>query len=96
MSCSTFDPCEGVSCGDRSVFVATYSAAFDTYLSHRKSEAAKQLHSANREPRHVRFSNSRGSGTSTSCNSPRAAMLPMSSFALASPRSGSDSETAES
>ena len=93
MSCSIFDPWEGVSCGDRSAFVAKYSAAFDTYLSRKKSDAAKQLHSANREPRHVRFSDSGGSGTSSSCNSPRAAMLPKSSFALASPRSGSDSGT---
>ena len=61
MSCSAFDPWEGVSCGDCTAFVEKYSVAF------------------------------RGSGTSSSCNSPRAAVLPMSSFVLASPRSGSDS-----
>ena len=93
MSCASFDPWESVSCGDRSSFVQKYSSAFDTYLSHKKSEAAKQLHSANRQPRCVRFSESGGSGGSSVCSSPRSAVLPSSSFAVASPGSGSDSRT---
>ena len=73
-----------------------YSDAFSTYLSRKKPDAAKQLQSssANREPRHVRFSESGGSGTSSSCNSPRA-VLPIFSFALASPGSGSESAAAK-
>ena len=93
MSCASFDPWESVSCGDRSSFVQKYSSAFDTYLSHKKSEAAKQLHSSNRQPRCVRFSESGGSGGSSVCSSPRSAYLPSSSFAVASPGSGSDSRT---
>ena len=41
MSCSTFDPWEGVSCGDRSTFVEKYSPAFNTYTSRKKSDVAK-------------------------------------------------------
>ena len=48
MSCASFDPWESVSCGDRSAFVKRYSSAFDAYLSCKKSEATKPLHSANR------------------------------------------------
>ena len=69
------------------------SSAFDAYLSRKKSEAAKQLHSANRQPRCVRFSESGGSGGSSVCSSPRSAELPSPSFAVASPGSGSDSGT---
>ena len=57
MSCASFDPRESVSCGDRSSFVRKYSSAFDAYLSRKKSEATKQLHSANRQPRCVLFRN---------------------------------------
>ena len=89
MSCAGFDPWEGVSIGERSSFVQKYSSAFDAYLSRKKSEAAKQLHSANRQPRHVQFSDSGGSGKSSTCNSPRA-VLPSSSFAVASSGSGSE------
>ena len=91
MSCASFDPWESVSCGDRSSFVRKYSSAFDTYLSRKKSEATKQLHSANRQPRSVRFSESGGSGGSSVCNSPSYGVLPSSSFAVASPGSGPDS-----
>ena len=89
MSCAGFDPWEGVSFGERSSFVQKYSSAFDAYLSRKKSEAAKQLHSANRQPRHVQFSDSGGSGKSSTCNSPRA-VLPSSSLAVASSGSGSE------
>ena len=92
-SCASFDPWQSVSCGDRSSFVQQYSSAFDTYLSHKKSEAAKQLHCANLQPRCVRFPESGGSGGSSVCSSPRSAVLPSSSFAVASPGSGSDSGT---
>ena len=93
MSCASFDPWEGVSCGDRSSFVRKYSSAFDAYLSRKKSEATKQLLSANRQPRYVRFSESGGLGVSSVCSSPRSAVLSSPSFAVASPGSGSDSGT---
>ena len=93
MSCASFDPWESVSCGDRSAFVRQYSSAFDAYLSRKKSEATKQLHSANRQPRQVRFSESGGSGGSSVCSSPRGGVLPTTSFAIASPGSGSDAGT---
>ena len=86
---ASFDPWEGVSSGDRSSFVQKYSSAFDAYLSRKKSEATKQLHSANRQPRHVQFFDSGGSGRSSVCSSPRA-LLPCSSFAVASSGSGSE------
>ena len=70
-----------------------YSSAFDAYLSRKKSEATKQLHSANRELRCVRFSESGGSGGSSVCTSPRYAILPSPLFAVASSGSGSDSGT---
>ena len=89
MSCASFDPWEGVSSGDRSSFVQKYSSAFDAYFSRKKREATKQLHSANRQPRHVQFSDSGGSGKSSVCSSPRA-VLPSSSFAVASSGSGSE------
>ena len=89
MSCASFDPWEGVYRGDRSSFVQKYSSAFDAYLSRKKSEATKQLHSANRQPRHVQFSDSGGSDRSSFCSSPRA-VLPCSSFAVASSGSGSE------
>ena len=92
MSCASFDPWESVSCGDRSAFVKQYSSVFDAYLSRRKSEATKQLHNANRQPRHVRFSESGGSGGSSVCSSPRT-VLPASSFAVASPGSSSEAGT---
>ena len=93
MSCTSFDPWESVSCGDRSAFVRQYSAAFDAYLSRKKSEATKQLHSANRQPRQVRFSESGGSGGSSVCSSPRSDVLPATSFAISSPVSGSGAGT---
>ena len=93
MSCAGFDPWEGVTIGERSSFVKKYSSAFGAYLSRKKGEATKQLHSANRQPRHVQFCDSGGSGKSSVCNSPRA-VLPSSSFAVAS--SGSGSETGSS
>ena len=89
MSCAGFDPWEGLTIGERSSFVQKYSSAFDVYLSRKKSEATKQLHSANRQPRHVQFSDSGGSGKSSACNSPRG-VLPSSSFAVASSESGSE------
>ena len=93
MSCASFDPWESVSCGDRSAFVRQYSSTFDAYLSRKKSEATKQLHSANRQPRQVRFSESGGSGGSSVCSSPRGGVLPTTSFAIVSPGSGSDAGT---
>ena len=95
MSCASFDPWESVSCGDRSAFVRQYSSTFDAYLSRKKSEATKQLHSANRQPRQVRFSESGGSGGSSVCSSPRGGVLPTTSFAIASPGSGSDAGTSK-
>ena len=92
MSCASFDPWESASSGDRSAFVKKYSSAFDDYLSCKTSEATKQLYSANRQPRHVRFSKSGGSGGSSVCSLPRA-VLPASSFAVSSPGSGSESGT---
>ena len=89
MSCAGFDPWEGLTIGKRSSFVQKYSSAFDAYLSRKKSEATKQLHSANRQPRHVQFSDSGGSGKSSACNSPRV-VLPSSLFAVASSESGSE------
>ena len=56
-------------CSDRSAIVEKYSDAFNAFSSRKKSDAAKQLFSANREPRHVRCSESGGMGTSSRCNS---------------------------
>ena len=94
MSCASFDPWESASSGDRSAFVTKFSAGFDVYLSRKKSKATKQLYSANGQPRHVRFSESGGSGGSSVCSSPRA-VLPTSSFAVASSGSGSESGTSK-
>ena len=91
-SCASFDPWESVSSSDRSAFIEKYSSAFGAYLSRKKSEATKQLYAANRQPRHVRFSDSGGSGSSSVCSSPLG-LLPASSFAVASPGSSSEAAT---
>ena len=93
MSCASFHPWESVSCGDRSSFVRKNSSVFDAYLSRKKSEATKQLHSGNRQPRYVHFPESGSSGGSSVCSSPRSAVLPSPSFAVSSFGSGFDSGT---
>ena len=84
MSSASFDPWESLCCG-RSSFVTKYSSAFDDYLARKKKEADEQLHNANREPRHVRFSESGGSRTSSVCGSPRSVVKPVVSCTATSP-----------